>query len=87
MNLRIDYIDNGDPTTYLEKKNKTKLKDAQWNGSLILTNNDEVSNFSPTNYIVTEDKFNPQNKPWEINFKFKVSNYPNKGQTMHIFLW
>ena len=39
-----------------------KLKDAQWNGSLILTNDDEVSNFSPTNYIVTKDKFNRQKK-------------------------
>ena len=86
----IDYVDNGDPIQlpiYLaEKKNKTpKLKDAQWNGSLVLTNDDEVSNFSPTNYIVTENKFNPQNKPWEINLKFKVSNYPIRSNDAFFF--
>lgn len=86
----VDYIDDGDPIqlpVYLvEKKNKTpRLKNAQWNGSLILTNDDEVSNFSPTNYIVTEDKFNPQNKSWEINFKFKVSNYPTRSNDAYFF--
>lgn len=86
----VDYVDNGDPIElpiYLaEKKNKTpRLKNAQWNGSLALINDNEVSNFSPTNYIVTKDKFNPQNKPWEVNFKFKVSNYPTRSNDAYFF--
>ena len=86
----VDYIDNCDPIqlpVYLaEKKNKTpKLKDAQWNGSLKLLDNNVVSNFTPVSGITTNEKFNPKNKPWEVNFKFNVEKYSTRFADVYMF--